>query len=191
MIKQNTDWGQILWLAENREILPFQGLQVGIVSLFPGRNQARHIHYDEQVIYVVRGQARSIINGEESVLSAGDFLHWKAGVEHQVYNNGFEIIQKMKDSKVIIITAYDSFEYAQKALRLGAVDIILKPIDFQQLRQAIARAVGWNFTGNEVVDQTLAYLYEHYNDKIDLETLARQIFCSESHLARSFKNIRG
>lgn len=60
MIKQNTDWGQILWLAENREILPFQGLQVGIVSLFPGRNQARHIHYDEQVIYVVRGQARSI-----------------------------------------------------------------------------------------------------------------------------------
>src|SRR5699024_8766045 len=113
-------------------------------------------------------------NGEESVLSAGDFLHWKAGVEHQVYNNGFEIIQKMKDSKVIIITAYDSFEYAQKALRLGAVDIILKPIDFQQLRQAIARAVGWNFTGNEVVDQTLAYLYEHYNDKIDLETLARQ-----------------
>ena len=105
--------------------------------------------------------------------------------------NGFEIIQKMKDSKVIIITAYDSFEYAQKALRLGAVDIILKPIDFQQLRQAIARAVGWNFTGNEVVDQTLAYLYEHYNDKIDLETLARQIFCSESHLARSFKKYTG
>ena len=191
MIKQNTDWGQILWLAENREILPLQGLQVGIVSLFPGRNQARHIHYDEQVIYVVRGQARSIINGEESVLSAGDFLHWKAGVEHQVYNNGFEIIQKMKDSKVIIITAYDSFEYAQKALRLGAVDIILKPIEFQQLRQAIARAVGWNFTGNEVADQTLAYHYEHYNDKIDLETLARQIFCSESHLARSFKKYTG
>lgn len=110
---------------------------------------------------------------------------------HMPYMNGFEIIQKMKDSKVIIITAYDSFEYAQKALRLGAVDIILKPIDFQQLRQAIARAVGWNFTGNEVVDQILAYLYEHYNDKIDLETLARQIFCSESHLARSFKKYTG
>ncbi len=110
---------------------------------------------------------------------------------HMPYMNGFEIIQKLKDSKVIIITAYDSFEYAQKALRLGAVDIILKPIDFQQLRQAIARAVGWNFTGNEVVDQTLAYLYEHYNDKIDLETLARQIFCSESHLARSFKKYTG
>ena len=110
---------------------------------------------------------------------------------HMPYMNGFEIIQKLKDSKVIIITAYDSFEYAQKALRRGAVDIILKPIDFQQLRQAIARAVGWNFTGNEVVDQTLAYLYEHYNDKIDLETLARQIFCSESHLARSFKKYTG
>lgn len=110
---------------------------------------------------------------------------------HMPYMNGFEIIQKMTDIKVIIITAYDSFEYAQRALRLGASDIISKPVEFEQLRQAIVRAVGWKFTGNEMVNTILEYIYEHYNEKIELETLANLTFCSESHIARAFKKNTG
>ena len=110
---------------------------------------------------------------------------------HMPYMNGFEIIQKMKDTKVIIITAYVSFEYAQKALRLGASDILSKPIDMEQLKQAVIRAIGWNFTGNEVVDTILAYLYGHYAEKIELETLAQLTYCTESHIARVFKKHTG
>ncbi len=110
---------------------------------------------------------------------------------HMPYMNGFEIIQKMKDTKVIIITAYDSFEYAQKALRLGASDILSKPIDMDQLKQAVIRAIGWSFTGNEVVDTILAYLYGHYAEKIELETLAQLTYCTESHIARVFKKHMG
>ena len=110
---------------------------------------------------------------------------------HMPYMNGFEIIQKMKDTKVIIITAYDSFEYAQKALRLGASDILSKPIDMDQLKQAVIRAIGWSFTGNEVVDTILAYLYGHYAEKIELETLAQLTYCTESHIARVFKKHTG
>lgn len=110
---------------------------------------------------------------------------------HMPYMNGFEIISRMKDCKVIIITAYDSFAYAQRALRLGASDILSKPIDFEQLEQAIVRAVGWNFTGNEVVDTILAYLYEHYQEQIDLDTLAELTFCTSGHIARLFKKYMG
>ena len=110
---------------------------------------------------------------------------------HMPYMNGFEIIQKMKDTKVIIITAYDSFEYAQKALRLGASDILSTPIDMEQLKQAVIRAIGWSFTGNEVVDTILAYLYGHYAEKIELETLAQLTYCTESHIARVFKKHTG
>ena len=110
---------------------------------------------------------------------------------HMPYMNGFEIIQKMTDTKVIIITAYDSFEYAQRALRLGASDIISKPVEFEQLRQAIVREVGWKFTGNEMVNTILEYIYEHYNEKIELEILANLTFCSESHIARAFKKNTG
>lgn len=110
---------------------------------------------------------------------------------HMPYMNGFEIISKMKESKVIIITAYDSFEYAQRALRLGASDILSKPIEFEQLEQAIVRAVGWNFTGNETINIILAYLYEHYQEQIELTTLAELTFCTPSHIARLFKKYMG
>lgn len=110
---------------------------------------------------------------------------------HMPYMNGFEIISNLKDCKVIIITAYDSFEYAQKALRLGASDILSKPIDFAQLEQAIIRAIGWNFTGNEVVDTILSYIYSHYNEQIELDTLSQITFCTSSHIARSFKKYTG
>ena len=47
MIRQETDWGEILLLTENeedKELLSIQRLQVGIVRLFPGANQSKHIH---------------------------------------------------------------------------------------------------------------------------------------------------
>jgi two-component system response regulator YesN len=42
-------------------------------------------------------------------------------------------------SKVIILTAYNSFSYARSALRLGAVDFLLKPCHDGELEEAILR----------------------------------------------------
>lgn len=46
--------------------------------------------------------------------------------------NGLDFIEKLKgiqpDSLIIVITGYDDFKYAQKALRLGVFDYLLKPI---------------------------------------------------------------
>lgn len=106
---------------------------------------------------------------------------------HMPYMNGFEVIQQMEQCKVIVITAYDSFAYAQKALRLGACDILSKPIEFDQLRQAIVRAIGWKFTGNDRVDTAVAFIYENYTRQIGLEDVAAATFCSVNHIARMFK----
>ncbi len=38
------------------------------------------------------------------------------------------IREELPDTKVIILTAYDEFPYVQKALKLGAVDFLLKPV---------------------------------------------------------------
>ncbi len=107
--------------------------------------------------------------------------------------NGFDVIRETKEtgSRVIIITAYDSFAYAQQALRLGATDILSKPIDFDQLREAITRALGWKFTGNATINQILSYLHGHYAEQITLGTLSRLMFCTESHIARLFKKHTG
>lgn len=101
--------------------------------------------------------------------------------------NGFEVIREYPDMNYVIVTAFDYFEYAQKALRLGAKDILLKPIEKEQLLKAISRAVGWNFTGNEIVDGIMEYVDKHYAEKISLSTLSEMFFVTPGHIARLFK----
>ena len=81
---QKTDWGEIFWLDEEEK----NGLQTGIVTLLKGAHQPKHIHYEEQSIYVIQGEALSIINGNEYHLKPGDMYHWQAGVEHEIFNEG-------------------------------------------------------------------------------------------------------
>lgn len=103
------------------------------------------------------------------------------------FMDGFEVIEQMEGCKVIIITAYDSFSYAQRALRLGASDILAKPIDFDQLKLAIERAVGHQYTDNARLNKIISYIYEHYMEQLELSELAGIACVSESHLAREFK----
>ena len=57
--------------------------------------------------------------------------------------DGLEMLRQLRErgnnAFVIILTAYDSFSYAQTALRLGAVDFLLKPFHDGELEQAVTR----------------------------------------------------
>ena len=105
--------------------------------------------------------------------------------------NGFEVMQEHPDTNYIIVTAFELFEYAQKALRLGAKDIILKPVEREQLLKAISRAIGWNFTGNEIVDGIMEYINEHYSEKIGLGDLAETFYVTPGHITRLFNKYAG
>lgn len=107
------------------------------------------------------------------------------------YMDGFEVIEQLKECKVIVITAYDSFSYAQRALRLEASDILAKPIDLEQLHAAIERAMGQKYTGNQWLDAVISYIYEHYTEQLELQELATIACVSDSHLAREFKKATG
>jgi two-component system LytT family response regulator len=54
--------------------------------------------------------------------------------------NGFDLLSKLSNLKFVTFftTAYD--EFALKALKHNAVDYLLKPIDEQELQQAVAKA---------------------------------------------------
>jgi two-component system response regulator YesN len=59
--------------------------------------------------------------------------------------DGLGMIQSIRtslpNSKVIVITGYAEFEYAQKAIKTGVFDLIVKPIDDEQLIKSIRKAV--------------------------------------------------
>lgn len=106
------------------------------------------------------------------------------------HKNGFEVMQQCQaqgSTAFIIITAFESFEYAQQALRDGASDILLKPINYEQFTEALTRTVGWRFTDNTTVNGIIEYLYNHYNEKIDLTVLSQKYFSTPSQIARLFK----
>ncbi len=105
--------------------------------------------------------------------------------------NGFEVMAEEPDQKYIVVTAYDEFSYAQKALRLGAADILLKPIELAQLIQSVERATGWRLTGNDTVNSIMEYVRQHYADKISLTQIAEEFYLTQSHVARLFKKHTG
>lgn len=51
------------------------------------------------------------------------------------------ILEQKKDVKIIFITAFPLFSYAQEALKLGASDYILKPVDKNDLIRAVKVAM--------------------------------------------------
>lgn len=105
---------------------------------------------------------------------------------HMPFMDGFKVIESKPDNNYIIITAYDSFKYAQRALRLGARDILLKPIDPKQLLQAINRVIGWKITDNATLNDILKFINENYYKNITLTMLSNEFFVSGSHISRLF-----
>lgn len=47
------------------------------------------------------------------------------------------IREQLPETSIIILTAYDRFNYSQKAIRIGVVDFLLKPVQPEELYQAL------------------------------------------------------
>ncbi len=58
--------------------------------------------------------------------------------------DGLEALEQIRtacpNSKTIILSGYSSFEYAQRALKLGACDYLLKPVALEELLAVLQRA---------------------------------------------------
>ncbi|KYH33985.1 putative response regulatory protein [Clostridium tepidiprofundi DSM 19306] len=65
--------------------------------------------------------------------------------------NGLEMANKIKEflpeCKFIIITGYDDFEYAKAAVKINAIDFILKPVDENELIDSI-KNISYQFERN-------------------------------------------
>lgn len=57
--------------------------------------------------------------------------------------NGLDMIKKIRDTDptihFIVISGYDDFELAKKAFQYGAIDYLIKPVDFDQLDNVLKR----------------------------------------------------
>lgn len=64
----------------------------------------------------------------------------------------WQLREQNPDCKLIFITAYSLFTYAQEAIKLGACDYILKPPEDAEIERAIRRAIGQTETQRQLVE---------------------------------------
>lgn len=109
--------------------------------------------------------------------------------------------------KVIGISGFSDFSYMRTAIKSGVVDYILKPIDQQDLNNAISAAIGQLEqktpdqkeisvketiqTENPVIQNIKAYIEKNYMSDISLSGLASTFYLSKEHLSRLFKKETG
>lgn len=72
--------------------------------------------------------------------------------------NGFELVEKLAslNIQVIFTTAYN--EFALKAFRVSALDYLLKPVDVDELKAAVAKLKSISKPDNQAMDALLDYI---------------------------------
>lgn len=81
--------------------------------------------------------------------------------------DGLEVLKEIHKQNpnfpVVILTAYEEFDYVKKALQYGAVGYLLKPVDLEQLNEMMDKAKGrlqeqdkyWKIQWKEVLNQCI------------------------------------
>ena len=121
--------------------------------------------------------------------------------------NGLEaaaaILEKKPGARIVMVTAYDEFEYARSALRLGISDYLLKPLDPEALARQVWAALraktepprnAEDFPGSDphpLVRMVRQHVDNHLNENLRLEDIAGAVHLSPSHCSRTFSRYAG
>ena len=117
--------------------------------------------------------------------------------------DGLKMIAALKsefpDMQISILTGFRDFDYCQEAIRLGVCRFLLKPSKLEEIEEALAvmaenlkkkgvasheESQEENCAGSFIVKNALAYMEEHYNEKLTLALVAEKTYVSQWHLSK-------
>jgi YesN/AraC family two-component response regulator len=111
-------------------------------------------------------------------------------------------IMRYPKIKILVLTAYDDFEYARKCIGIGICDYLLKPIRREEINETLKGLVadlenrdveddveeGRKAAENDTVAKVKKYLRTNYRDpNINLSSTAAEFGFNASYLSRLFK----
>ncbi|GAA0134995.1 response regulator transcription factor [Paenibacillus sp. YSY-4.3] len=110
--------------------------------------------------------------------------------------NGFELIGDARRGgwcdRFIILTGYDEFEYVRKALRVGVVDYLLKPIDkdeiaslLERIREELPSVSDSEYTRH--ARRILTYMQANFQKDLSLDHLADLMNLHPNYICSLFK----
>lgn len=138
--------------------------------------------------------------------------------------DGFEMIRWIKERKYpsvnIFLTCHAEFTYAQKAMKLGIIEYVLKPVIPEDFGEVLKKAVGQikeqearhrtqayasqlasgylrqdgsqpQNNNEEIVAKVRKYIEEHLSYNISRQEIAEYVFLNKDYLSRIFKEETG
>lgn len=115
-----------------------------------------------------------------------------------------KIMQLNPQTRIIFLTAYAYFNYAQEAVRCGAKDYLVKPVHPEDLRQAIIICLEEieafrltvtcpsNLTrSQQYVKSAVDYVVKNYMKPLTLEDVAQQVHLSPAYFSYLFSREQG
>ncbi len=123
------------------------------------------------------------------------------------------------DYSAILLSGYSEFDYAREAMKYGVTGYLLKPLNVEELKEALERAkeerrikeayslrlnskeqwrnasVLKEYSGKDiedpVVEKMLSYIHENYQEKVTFADVVTALNYSERFLNRKFKEALG
>lgn len=121
--------------------------------------------------------------------------------------SGLELIARLRekntDAKIIILSGYSDFRYAQKAVELGVYRYLVKPTNPRELIEILESIEKkMNEEGgtekeekteikNLIVKKAIDYIELNYSQKIMLKEIAEELYVSPNYLSELFKKHTG
>jgi len=118
--------------------------------------------------------------------------------------DGIELIRNIKYKypkiKIVILSGYNEFEYAQKGIEYGVCSYILKPIKEEDINKLFKKIYETLLFGdavekadiyqkvNPIIIRIKEYINKKYYEKISLDELAYEFYMNPSYLSKLFKD---
>lgn len=123
----------------------------------------------------------------------------------KVFTYKMTILSIQPNIKVILFDANENYQHLLTALRCGAIDYLVKPLDIEHCKTAIHRAIlalnqvslldyhhqSVTDTSKESAHQMMQYIHQNYATDITLDTLAAFMHLNKSYVSRTFKEMIG
>ncbi len=105
------------------------------------------------------------------------------------------ILAQSPGASVVIVSAYNEFDYARTALRAGVADYLLKPVRPAEIAALVAKAAAAPAPPagpvHPLVAQVEQYIRANLDSPIKLRDIAQAVYLSQFHLSRTFKQLTG
>ncbi|RBW69749.1 response regulator transcription factor [Bacillus taeanensis] len=135
--------------------------------------------------------------------------------------NGIELLETLREENndviSILLTGFAEFEYAQKGLQLGAIDYLLKPIQQEQLIEAVEKALkasekkkksilgtflleehgmqkgdsNYNKINNPSIESAIKYIDNNLDKPLTIKDTAQYVHLNSSYFSVLFKEETG